>query len=240
MLVLFALACAPKPTELPSEEVALVDPTPEVHSVDPDFDSSHMSTHYTLLTSARDAVIRGDLEGVREPMQWLATHDKHPGIPEHALPYVAEMRGAAKVAVSATSIEAAAQGVATAAVICGECHAQLNVGPTFTEEEPLPDRGGVNWHMARHRWATDRMWEGMIQPSDTQWNLGVAALQEDPLEQEELHAGMEMSEDEERVAEWLHGMGDFGQHMEGSMARTSYYGELLSNCSSCHQALRPE
>lgn len=238
MLFALALACAPKPAELPAETVELADPTPSVSSVDPEFQESHMSMHYTLLTSARDALIRGDMEGMREPMSWLATHDKHPGIPEEYLPYVQELRGASRVAANATSVEAAAHGVATAAVICGECHTRMSVGPRFEEEPALPDRKGVNWHMARHRWAADRMWEGMIQPSDTAWQLGVAALQEDPLEAEELHAGMDMSSDEAKVAEWLHGMGEFGAHMEGSMARSAFYGEMLGNCSDCHSTMR--
>jgi len=195
--------------------------------------AEHMRDHHDRITRARDAIIRGDLEAAREPMDWLGQHDTHPGVPEEARPYILEMKGAARVAAGASTIDGVAVGLATVATICGECHARLDLGPRFEPVEMPPAEAGVAWHMARHRWAADRMWEGMIAASDDLWVAGVGGLKEDPLREEELHGG-EMSEDERAVATWLHDMATFGEQMEGSMARSAFYGALLSKCSDCH------
>jgi mono/diheme cytochrome c family protein len=236
MITLFlALACAPKPADpLANAAVDLNDgPTAQVEKAVTAFHNAHMSAHYTILTSARDAIIRGDLEAARESLTWLADHGSHEGLSDALAAQVAKMNEAAKVAVEAKSINGAAAGVAAIANTCGECHSAVSGGPSFDAPPPPPERTGVNWHMARHQWAADRMWEGMIMPSDTAWKLGVEALREDPLKSEELHSG-EMSENEERVAEWLHQMGEFGLSMNDSQARAEFYGGVLGNCSSCH------
>ncbi len=239
VFLVFAACAKPTTPAVPENPQGLTDgPTAHTESVQQDFADAHMSTHNTMITTARDAVINGKLEAVKEPMTWLAHHPPHPYVPPQADKYFVQMQGAARVAANAHTLSAAATGISTVATICGECHQALELKPAYKEEIPPDDRDGVAWHMARHRWAADRLWEGMIMPSDTLWNLGVAGLQEDALHGEELHDGEKMSDDEKKVADWLHTLGDMGYDETSTKSRASFFGELMNSCSECHSTMR--
>lgn len=235
------LACTkPVPPAIADAGNDLTQATPQTQAVPQAFAEAHMSAHYSMATAARDALFRGNLDAAQEPLRWLAEHDSHPGIPIESMPYVMEMKGAARVALNAGDVRGAAYGLATVATICGECHGALKTGPSFATPPPPDDREGVGWHMARHRWAADRMWEGMLQPNDTTWKLGVAALDEEPLQDDEVPSHEGLSEDETAVAEWLHEMGTFGKHMKTDGSKARYYGELLANCARCHSTAKTD
>jgi cytochrome c553 len=240
-LILLSGCLKPGPATLPPVDAAMADPAgPQTGAVSQEFIDAHMSAHYSLATAARDALFRGNLEGAREPLKWLAEHDSHPGMPPEAMPFVGEMKGAARVALNAKDLRGATNALATVATICGDCHVAMGKGPSFDTPLPPEDRTGVGWHMARHRWAADRMWEGMLQPSEVAWNLGVSALDETPLQEGEMPPHQDLSDDERAVADWLHEMGEFGRHMKTDASKAQYYGELLGNCASCHATAKSE
>ena len=96
---------APPPVE--AEEKA---PTGESGSANPELPpvkadlKAHMAVHLSVATSARDAVVRGDLEAAKEFMGWLARHEGPEDLPEDwqsYQPYVLAMSQSAK-AVSIT------------------------------------------------------------------------------------------------------------------------------------------
>ena len=236
-MLVFLLACAHTPA---TSEAA---PTPSATEVAASDDiqpqaEGHMMAHLATLESARNAVIHGNDTAFHEAIAWLADHETHPYIPEEYWPYIQQMKGAARVARDAPSVGGRAIGVATVASICGECHEAMNTGPVFETDPPPPEVEGIGAHMARHKWASDRLWEGMIARDDDRWQAGVDALREEPLDDGDLNLHQNMTEDEATVAKWLHDMAGFGDQMEGSMARSAYYGDLLTRCSSCHATMR--
>ena len=121
------------------------------------------------------------------------------------------------------------------AVSCGRCHEATGKAPVFSEDAVPADREGLGWHMARHRWAADRMWEGLITPSDLAWQLGIAELAEEPIASHEATtAGKEMTTEAADMGKWLHDMGKFGGHMPDAEARARFYGDFIATCAGCH------
>lgn len=232
---------APPPVE--AEEKA---PTGESGSANPELPpvkadlKAHMAVHLSVATSARDAVVRGDLEAAKEFMGWLARHEGPEDLPEDwqsYQPYVLAMSQSAKAGSEAPTLEVAATAIAQVAAACGSCHEESNGGLEFPQTEPPADKEGVTPHMARHKWASEQLWLGMLGPSELHWNLGAAAMVEDPMETEEMHHGTNMSPEEQEFDAWLHTLGDFGGHIEDKSRRAELYGAMLGTCSGCHSTM---
>jgi hypothetical protein len=81
--------------------------------------------------------------------------------------------------------------------------------------------------MARHRWAADRLWEGVIGNSDVAWHAGLDVLAAAPLDEPANRAGL--ARQLQRQAENARRPGP------GTLtARAAVYGEILTTCASCH------
>jgi len=222
------------PQDLPSESVSLEDPAPQLQSAAHSFSDGHMSAHYSITTAARDALIRNDIESAQQLMEWISGHASYDDLPPELDPYLIEMKATAGDLAEASELAAAAQGLAAVANTCGNCHLAGNTLPVFNQT-PIPeDRVGIEWHMARHFWAINQMWEGLIVPSDTQWRLGVEALQEIPVASGELHEDQQLTPETEMIASWVSSLADMGPHMGNDASRVRLYGELLTSCAACH------
>lgn len=193
--------------------------------------AEHMQEHFAQVTTIQDAVIRGDLAAVAEPAEWLARHRPVDSLPTGWEPHVAGMSLAAQDALDATSVEDAAVATAAMGAACGACHQAVGAGPQFTLGAEINTDRGLAAHMQRHRWAADRMWEGLIGPSDTSWTWGAATLRESALRPQG---------QAERIGELANAVHEIGAQAEGVSelgARATLYGELLATCAECHTAL---
>ena len=139
---------------------------------------AHMHEHYASVTQIQSAIIRGDLDAVREPAQWLAAHPAPTEMPDAWNPYLEAMRSAARAAVEATDFTAAATATSQMANACGNCHIANNISDQFPWQSKPEDEMGTLAHMQRHQWAADRMWEGLIGPSEDAWYQGTTLLLE--------------------------------------------------------------
>ena len=209
----------PKETEAPTETV-----------------SDHMKEHFSQVKGAQEAVIRGDLEGVKTSTQWMAEHQAAEGLPEGWEPFVTEMKNAAKAAGAASDLDAASAAVATMAKACGACHQATGTKPVFTISSPPPEDTGTVPHMVGHMWAADRMWEGLITPSDESWNNGVGVLAGAPLHGKDL-TGDEQKDDIDTLAVQVHELATKGGEASELDARADVYGKFLATCAKCHQGL---
>lgn len=193
--------------------------------------AEHMQEHFTAVAAIQDAVIRGDLEAVAEPAKLLARHRPVDSLPAGWEPYVADMTLAAQRAVAASTLDDAAGATAAMGLACGACHQGSARGPRFTLGAEINTDRGVRAHMQRHRWAADRMWEGLIGPSDTSWVWGAATLRE---------AALRPQGQPERIGElaaMVHELGAQAEDSSDPEARASLYGALLGTCAECHAAL---
>ena len=203
--------------------------------------AEHMGEHFEQVTRVQTALVRGDLEGVRQPTEWLAAHPAIVGLPEGWSPFVDEMRTEARLAGEAKTFEAA--GAATAAMVltCGECHTAVKAEPRVPElgSRGLPPADQIDTvpHMLRHQWAMRQMWVGLINPSEESWRKGVEVLTDAPLEPQMMTDDVEVRVVVGGLAQRVHEAGHNGQRAEDWSTRARIYGELLSTCADCHHAL---
>jgi hypothetical protein len=217
----------------PAESVASTQnkapPPPPQDSIE-----SFMAEHFAIVTWARDSVIAGNLEALREPLQALAKYEYRSVAPGGWMPYVAQLQQAAGLTAGAANLDLAASGVATMARVCGECHAAKAGGPKYSdvERQTKPTaRDSLGERMQRHIWAADRMWEGLTAPSDNAWQAGAQALVDLPQEAPK-------SVHEPQIAAALHEVREVGERaLEASTLkdRADAYGLFLSTCANCHQ-----
>jgi cytochrome c553 len=191
-----------------------------------------MEGHYTQVGQVQQAVVKGDLEAARAPAQWLAEHPEHPDLPQGVKSPMEDMRAQARSVVRAVDLADAARATAEMAAACGRCHRLAGAGPDPETWTMAPPGADALRQMARHLWAVDRMWEGLVAPSDRLWRQGATALIDDPLFQ----GGGQASPDVARLAREVHDLGvtASGRDPDG---RAGVYGRLLATCVTCHRAM---
>ena len=196
-----------------------------------------MTDHFLIATFVRNGVIRGNLNLIRGALDTLALQEYGTVAPGGWFRWIAEIQEVAKMTAEVNTLESAASGVATIGRICGDCHQSHSVPITYiaTDFHPAGRPGTLQYRMSRHRWAADRMWEGLIGPSDESWQAGARELAsvsaEPPVTVPALPA--EFSRDLVRVQE----IGQLAVEAETPEQRAAVYASFLSRCAGCH-ALR--
>ena len=196
-----------------------------------------MAQHDAQGLAMRDAIVRGELDHVGGPAAWMAERMPDEVVPIAWRKQVGDMRDAARTVAESKNLPDAARSLAALAATCGRCHAQ-NSGPKIFLTEPPAETTGVVGRMERHVWATDRMWDGLIGPSDAAWRAGSEALQASPLAVENLASGGGTDAREaSRLADRLRALGVEARRASNVEQRVEVYGELLSTCARCHGLL---
>jgi len=195
--------------------------------------SQDMDGHYRQVGLVQDAVVRGDLDSAREPARWLAEHPQHPDVPQGVMSPMEDMRVHARAVVRAVDLSDAARATAEMGASCGRCHRATGAGPDPVLWTMAPTGESAPRQMERHLWAVQRMWEGLVAPSDRQWQQGATALVDDPLFQE---ATTGQSPEVAKLAREVHDLGvtALNRPQDG---RAGVYGRLLSTCVSCHKQM---
>ena len=205
--------------------------------------AEHMHSHLDQISLIKNAVIAGDLDAIRKPAVWLATHEIPKGLTGAWLPYVQEMRRYASRAAAAEDLVAAAGAISEIARTCGDCHRASGFSIAFgMDERPPADQQSLMTQMQRHLWAADRMWEGLIGPSDGAWNRGADILSEVNLVTSDIVGagtkGASALENQAEISELLgraRDMGEMGGQATSVELRSGLYGQFLSSCASCHK-----
>ncbi len=196
-----------------------------------------MHGHYRRASDARDALIRADIEGARGDMTWLATHHDGDALPENLRPLLTAMQTEAARFAEASTMTEAGLALAQTLVRCGNCH-EASGGGFAVALPPLPEGEGSAAHMRRHRWAAERMWEGLVIADEEQFRAGSDALREAPLHQEAVpSAEGETDERVEAITALVHALGEEAQRATTTDARASIYGRYLATCGTCHRLL---
>jgi cytochrome c553 len=232
MTVITALVVfATTPRLLPAQEVRGENET-EV--------ATHMHEHLDRITTIKSLIIMGNLDGVREPAIWLADHEAVPGLPTNFEPYVGLMRQYAREVNNATDLKSAAISVSSMARTCSNCHLVNGVEIEFGYDQVPAEWSDTVSHMQRHQWAADRLWEGLIGPSDTAWARGTDMLVDVPLHPDKVKDGALDGVDSEaidQIARRIHVLGGQGTNAKTPTERSKLYGEMLGLCADCHRRL---
>lgn len=195
---------------------------------------AHMYAHFDRAGEVHDALVRGQLDRARTAAHWLATHPETRMLPMDSDRHATAMAAYAMEASEASDLQAAAMATAQMGRICGDCHRENDVTPRFLVGTAAPGGSGPRAEMARHIWAADRMWHGLIGPDDFAWTSGARALS-----QGWLNPGEVVVEpgDRERLRELLRHVYELGS--EAAVApdpetRAEAYGSYLTTCIDCH------
>jgi hypothetical protein len=202
-------------------------------ALDHDDIAAFMAEHFIVITRVRDSVINGELGGLREPLQDLAAYEDRTAKSGDWTPFLADLQQAARTTAEAKTLDVAANGVATMARLCGECHRAKASGPQFPEEKRTA--GAVNSleeRMQRHIWAANRMWEGLTAPSDDAWNAGADVLANTQLQAPATQPALSSTAVSALTA--VREIGVRARAATTSRDRAETYGSLLATCANCH------
>ena len=197
---------------------------------------SFMAEHFAIVTWARDSVIAGSVEPLREPLRALADYEYRSVAPGGWMPYIADLQEAARLTSQSDNLDLAATGVATMARVCGDCHANKASGPKFNDSDRRDERrlrrDSLDQRMQRHIWAADRMWEGLTGPSDAAWSEGAAALANAPAGAP--RADPALPPKIVSALQEVRALGARALDAQTLADRADVYGLLLSTCANCH------
>jgi cytochrome c553 len=200
--------------------------------------ADNMHEQLARIGTIKAAVVAGRLADVRAPATRLADHETVAGLPADFAPYIVQLRNYARHVIEAKDLQAAGIAVSRMAKTCGSCHLVNGVELEFGfDQTPREDLEDVVTHMQRHQWAADRLWEGLIGPSDTAWNRGSDMLIDVPLNSEDVTLTEEHWEKIGGIARRIHALGGNGAEITTPESRSDLYGEVLGLCASCHVLL---
>jgi hypothetical protein len=191
----------------------------------------HMHENFDLVRTIEKRIIHGRLDEARELARALAAAPEEPGFAPLARHQML-VRDRAAALARAQRIDEACIAEARLAVACAGCHVDANVAPEFKPSKPAPiDESTVQSRMARHVWATDRLWEGIVGGEDEAWLAGLDVLAAAPLKEPS------WSGDRARLALQLQRLAADARkryRTDTQAERARAYGGLLITCSACH------
>lgn len=200
---------------------------------DPEMASpTHMYAHYEQVGEIRSAVVAGDIDATRGPARWLASH-KGDQFQADAEPALEKMRAEGRVILAQHEVTDIARSVGRMGAACGTCHQVTHGGPRVTVGNPPSASTAPAEHMSRHAWAMDRLWDGLVGPSDGAWTAGAAALSGASLD----FGTGPVPPQADQLAEKVHELGRAARDARDETARAEVYGQLLQTCALCHSVL---
>jgi hypothetical protein len=196
----------------------------------------HMREHFESIRSIERAIIVGDKDTAREQAKTLAEH------PSIELADYEEEIEAVRVAAAALakeeSLEKMAQGGAQLASLCGHCHLVTTSITTFEWSEPPAESGTASERMQRHLWAMERLWEGLVGPSEMSWREGSKVLQASPFPADKLPIKKDLQPAAKKQLASIAALAVRAGAATERADQVTIYGELLGTCSGCHAHLR--
>jgi hypothetical protein len=191
----------------------------------------HMHENFDLLRAIEKLLVRGKLDEAKALASSIANAPEEPGLE----PWTTEsalVRQRAEMVAVAPSVDEALRREARLAEACAGCHLNAGVVPEFKGAPAIPpDKPTIEARMARHLWASDRLWEGLIGDADESWRAGLDVLAATPLpfsqvggDRATLARELQRKADEARTSNATDKLAD----------RARAYGEILVTCAACH------
>lgn len=199
-----------------------------------DGDIPAMHRNLSRTVDIQTGVVQGDLEKAKKGAAWLLEQQDEMMVPrEGTEPHRAMLAAAARIA-EATDLGTVATQTGRLAEGCGSCHRAVGGGPRFVVGNTSPKGTSQEAQMIRHLWAADRMWEGLVGPSDEAWEAGAKAMAET---QPALARAFEASASMPDPAGLLREVNLLANEAVSAATlaeRAEVYGRLLNTCNRCH------
>lgn len=193
----------------------------------------HMRRQLDDLRKVERLLIAGKLADARERAAPLIQTAPDPGMARWQRE-VDDVTEAARALVGAPSIDEACRREARLAGTCASCHLSTQAPPRFAVPVVFPpDEPTLAARMARHQWAADRLWEGVVGPSEPRWRSGLDVLANTPLPFPRLTDAPQLASQLQAFARTAIAQGA----TDSLEDRTHRYGEMLVMCAACHSTL---
>jgi cytochrome c553 len=187
----------------------------------------HMHENFGMVRAIEHLLVRGKLDEAKQLARGISQAPDEPDAAAWAA-QAARVRDRAAAVASAATADEALHAVARLGTECAGCHVASGATPDLVDPpRPPPDGNDVSSRMTRHRWATDRLWEAVIAPSDDEWKTGLDVLAATPL------PASELGKDREPLARKLQRTAESARTAR-SQDRAQVYGDLLATCAACH------
>ncbi len=191
----------------------------------------HMHENFDLVRAIEKLLVRGNLVEGQRLAASIARAPDEPGMQPWAT-QAARVRERANAVATAPSVDEALRAEARLADACAGCHQDAGVVPEFRSPPTLPaDKPTVEARMARHLWAADRLWEGIVGDSNESWSAGLDVLAATPLPWSKVEG------DREVLGKQLQKLAEDSRRIRGTTDRAERaraYGEILVTCAACH------
>jgi cytochrome c553 len=235
-------ACGKKDAEKPVEPKveAKVEDAAKTPATAPTTDAglkAHMKEHFEAIRQIERAIVVGDSETAKQQATWLAEHAAQGEIAEYA-DEIKAVQDAAKAVAESDSMETMASGAAKLAGLCGHCHLVTTSIASFEWTEAPKESGEAKERMQRHLWAMDRLWEGLVGPSEMSWQEGTKVLLAKPFPVDALPVDDKAAPAAKAQLEKIPALAKKASTAVEIADRTKVYAELLGTCSSCHAKTR--
>jgi hypothetical protein len=187
-----------------------------------------MLSHYGDTATMRKALVAGKLAEYQVAAAALARDEWSPTPTTADAPaFVQRMGAAAAAAEGAPSLASAAAALSALADVCASCHVASDVRKyPLAPEEPSEAK---NPHMLDHAIASDRLWAGLVLPSDESWVSGTRLLAQ--------VATLDAPSVEVSAA--AHRLSELARRGEVAAVeqRAQIFGDVMLTCSGCHERL---
>lgn len=205
-------------------------PAPEPRSAT----ASVMLRHFDNARALNTAAIFGRVGEGEIAAHALGSEGPLPSMPSGSEPYYRAFERSVAEVGGVDDRRGLAQGAATVALRCGDCHLASGLGPSFTVDSPN-EATSLRDHMKVHAWASDRMWEGLVGGSDLAWRAGARALSGQSMREQLYASRVSDLQAAARLTANVQNVGVRALSVSGREERARLLGELWGTCSGCHE-----
>ena len=203
---------------------------PPVRGANPEMVRFHMHRHFDDLHIVEKFLIAGKLSDAKALAYMLTQPDLEPGMEQWNADSQRLGVEAARL-MAANTIEQACRSDARVAGACMDCHRRSKNPPMFAAPPGVPtSQETIASRMARHQWAVDRLWEGVVGGVDGSWHMGLVVLATTALPLAKNVSGANRLQRAAQLALDV-------EHAEPKPDRAVTYGEILISCAGCHAQL---
>lgn len=189
--------------------------------------AARMDFHSREAEAMRLALTSGDRKNALVQANKLAEDNWTPHLRPSWKEHMSPMYAAARAYVEATDAHAAAVAVGNLGLACASCHRVLG-GPN-----PESSGGGApEPSMQAHAWSVERLWFGLMAPSDSAWGEGAIQLSKSPI----VGSDIALIDAE---AQRLQSFGRLAIGAKGDQ-RASVFGDIMNTCATCHRRVGRE
>ncbi|CAN5360234.1 hypothetical protein BH11MYX1_BH11MYX1_09820 [soil metagenome] len=190
-----------------------------------------MRARFEALRDVERALIRGRLVDAKVSARDIANARDEHELTEWAA-QASVVRGAAARVAKASSADQALRELPAVAVACAECHIASGRWPALASAPPAPADATLVLRMARHQWATDRLWSGLVGGSEASWRAGLEVLATTPppfaiVDADKVSLGRQLQAYATAALR--------SQPNDSLEQRAHAYGEMLVICAACHE-----